>query len=112
MEVHRHTYYRLIHHGIKSLLADRLGHFTEIEYHQYLNVMTGKSSCFAMSDEELKLAVDNLRNEGYLEDLKRHLYNWSRKAQPTLIMPFVYIVICIGLGLINRKRDTFIQLMV
>ncbi len=75
MEVHRHTYYRFIHHGIKSLLVDRLGHFTEIEYHQYLNVMTGKSSCFAMSDEELKLAVDNLRNEGYLEDLKRHLYN-------------------------------------
>ena len=73
MEIQRHTYYRLIHHGIKSLLVDRIGHFTEFEYHQYLWLMTGKSSCFAMSDEELQLTVDNLKNEGYLEDCKREL---------------------------------------
>lgn len=76
MEIHRHTYYRLIHHGIKSLLVDRIGHFTEHEYHDYLNYMTGKSSCFAMTNEELEVAVTNLKNEGYLEDIKpliRHL---------------------------------------
>ncbi len=71
MELHRHTYYHLIHHGIKSLLVDRIGHFTEMEYHQYLNLMTGKSSCFSMSDDELATTVECLRNEGYLEDLKR-----------------------------------------
>lgn len=70
MDIHRHTYYGLIHHGIKTLLVDRVGHFTEMEYHQYLSLMTGKSSCFSMSDDELKGAVDNLRNEGYLEDMK------------------------------------------
>lgn len=71
MEIQRHTYYRLIHHGIKSLLVDRVGHFTELEYHQYLGLMTGKSSCFAMTDEELQLTVENLKSEGYLEDCKR-----------------------------------------
>ncbi|UPQ86956.1 hypothetical protein [Vibrio sinaloensis] len=71
MEVQRHTYYRLIHAGIKSLLVDRVGHFTELEYHQYLNGMTGKSSCFSMSDEELLFTVESLRDEGYLEDYKR-----------------------------------------
>ncbi|MEZ8823202.1 hypothetical protein AB4259_02385 [Vibrio amylolyticus] len=71
MDIYRHTYYGLIHHGIKSLLVDRIGHFTEMEYHEYLSLMTGKSSCFAMSDEELRSAVDNLRCEGYLEDMKR-----------------------------------------
>lgn len=75
MEVQRHTYYRLIHHGIKTLLVDRVGHFSEIEYHEYLNVMTGKSSCFSMSDEELQFTVDNLRNEGYLEDIKHQIFN-------------------------------------
>ena len=70
MELHRHTYYRLIHHGIKCLLVDRIGHFTENEYHDYLNHMTGKSSCFAMSNEELRVTVSNLKEEGYLEDIK------------------------------------------
>ncbi|EED24695.1 conserved hypothetical protein [Vibrio sp. 16] len=45
-----------------------------MEYHEYLNLMTGKSSCFAMSDEELESTVDNLRNEGYLEDWKRQIH--------------------------------------
>ncbi|WP_367986724.1 hypothetical protein AB2S62_09010 [Vibrio sp. NTOU-M3] len=71
MELHRHTYYHLIHHGIKSLLVDRIGHFTETEYHQYLNLMTGKSCCFSMSDTELQVTVESLREEGYLEDIKR-----------------------------------------
>lgn len=70
MEMKRHTYYHLIHHGIKCLLVDRIGHFTEPEYHQYLNVMTGKSSCFSMSNEELIGTVNALRDEGYLEELK------------------------------------------
>lgn len=70
MEIHRHTYYGLIHHGIKSLLVERIGHFTEMEYHQYLSVITGKSSCFSISDDELRNTVDNLRQEGYLEDIK------------------------------------------
>ena len=73
MEVQRHTYYRLIHQGIKSLLVDRVGHFSDMEYHQCLNVMTGKSSCFSMSDEELQFTVDNLRNEGYLQE-GHHLF--------------------------------------
>ncbi len=71
MDIHRHTYYGLIHHGIKSLLVDRVGHFTELDYHEYLSLMTGKSSCFSMSNEELQVTVDNLKSEGYLEDLKR-----------------------------------------
>lgn len=74
MEVQRHTYYRLIHAGIKSLLVDRVGHFTELEYHQYLNGMTGKSSCFSMSNEELLFTVESLRDEGYLEDYKRIMH--------------------------------------
>ncbi|WP_413788369.1 hypothetical protein [Vibrio campbellii] len=49
MMLHRHTYYGLIHHGIKTLLLDRVGHYTEEEYHQYLNLMTGKSTCFTVS---------------------------------------------------------------
>lgn len=73
MEHHRHTYYRLIHHGIKTLVQDRFGHYSELEYHEYLNVMTGKSSCFVMSDEELLFTVESLREEGYLEDFKRQL---------------------------------------
>ncbi|MEF1290033.1 hypothetical protein [Vibrio sp. M260118] len=73
MEVQRHTYYRLIHQGIKCLLVDRIGHFTELEYHEYLNGMTGKSSCFSMSDEELQFTVDSLLSEGYLEDYKHHI---------------------------------------
>ncbi|KII75602.1 hypothetical protein [Vibrio renipiscarius] len=70
MEMKRHSYYHLIHHGIKTLLVDRIGHFTELEYHQYLNMMTGKSTCFSMSNDELVNAVNSLREEGYLEDLK------------------------------------------
>ncbi|RJX70163.1 hypothetical protein DZ860_13480 [Vibrio sinensis] len=71
MDIHRHTYYRLIHHGVKSLMVDRIGHFSEMEYHEYLQSMTGKSSCFSMSNDELQITVSNLRSEGYLEDMKR-----------------------------------------
>ncbi|GEM74610.1 hypothetical protein [Vibrio sagamiensis] len=70
MTIQRHTYYGLIHHGIKALLLDRVGHYTEEEYHQYLSLMTGKSTCFTMSYDELEATVDNLLHEGYLEDVK------------------------------------------
>ncbi len=66
----RKTYHNLIHHGVKALLLDRLGHYTNEEYHQYLSLMTGKYSCFSMSEEELAFTVDNLRCEGYLEEVK------------------------------------------
>ncbi|GAB2663332.1 hypothetical protein [Vibrio panuliri] len=68
--MNRYAYYSLIHHGMKSMLNDRMGHYSEPEFHQYLNLMIGKDSCSAMSDEELISAVDNLRSEGYLEEYK------------------------------------------
>ncbi|AUI86393.1 hypothetical protein BS333_08340 [Vibrio azureus] len=80
MTIHRHTYYGLIHHGIKALLLDRVGHYTEEEYHQYLNLMTGKSTCFTMSYDELEATVDNLLHEGYLEDVKSLIANYQTVA--------------------------------
>jgi len=80
MLLHRHTYYGLIHHGIKTLLLDRLGHYTEEEYHHYLSLMTGKSTCFTMSLEELEATVDNLLREGYLEDVKTLISQYQRVA--------------------------------
>jgi hypothetical protein len=50
---------------------DRIGHFTEREYHEYLDLTTGKSTCFTMSEEELEQTLDNLKSEGYLEDIKQ-----------------------------------------
>ncbi len=69
----RDTYYRLIDHGMKSLLVDRMGQFTEIAYHDYLLLTTGKSSCFTMTDDELKTTLFDLKNEGYLEDIKTQI---------------------------------------
>lgn len=71
MGLHRRTYYGLIHHGFKALLLDRLGHYSDDEYHHYLGLTTGKTTCFAMTDDELAITVENLRCEGYLEDMKR-----------------------------------------
>lgn len=71
MDIDRDTYYGLIHHGIRELVIDRIGHFSEFECHQYLGLITGKDSCFSMTDEELQIAVANLKSEGYLEDMKR-----------------------------------------
>ncbi|WP_244204644.1 hypothetical protein [Vibrio rhodolitus] len=68
--MNRSTYYNLIHHGIESMLTDRFGHFSEPQFPEYLSALSGKESCLAMSDEELMSAVDNLRCEGYLEDIK------------------------------------------
>ncbi|WP_117234586.1 hypothetical protein [Vibrio maerlii] len=70
MHSQRQTYYNLIHHGIQELLMDRLGHYSENEYHQYLDMLSGKSSCFAMNLEELKTTLSMLESEGYLEDVK------------------------------------------
>ncbi|MDA0147812.1 hypothetical protein [Vibrio sp. LaRot3] len=80
MELERQTYYHLIHLGVKSLLVDRMGHFNNDEYHHTLNIMTGKSSCFSMSDDELIGTVDNLRDEGYLEEVKNLIPKVSREA--------------------------------
>ncbi|BBL88525.1 hypothetical protein VroAM7_11780 [Vibrio rotiferianus] len=80
MLMQRHTYYGLIHHGIKALLLDRVGHFTEDEYHQYLSIMTGKSTCFTMSEEELEMTVHNLLHEGYLEDVKSFVSQYQNVA--------------------------------
>ncbi|MDF2154262.1 hypothetical protein [Vibrio sp. CAU 1672] len=80
MLIHRHTYYGLIHHGIKTLLLDRVGHFNEYEYHQYLKLMTGKSTCFTMSLDELEMTVDYLRGEGYLEDVKSLIFRYQGVA--------------------------------
>ncbi len=73
MDSYRHTYYRLIHHGMKSLLVDRMGQFTELAYHEYLYMITGKSNCFSMTDDELKSTLCDLKNEGYLEDIKNQI---------------------------------------
>lgn len=70
MTMQRHIYYSLIHHGIETLLQDRMGYFDEAAYHRTLRTMTGKSSCFNLSDDELDLLVENLMAEGYLEDMK------------------------------------------
>ncbi|MEF1269826.1 hypothetical protein QTO03_07145 [Vibrio campbellii] len=80
MMLPRHTYYGLSHHGIKTLLLDRVGHYTEEEYHQYLNLMTGKSTCFTMSHDELEATVDNLLREGYLEDVKTLITRYQSVA--------------------------------
>lgn len=80
MSLHRRTYYGLIHHGYKALLLDRFGHFSEDEYHHYLNLTTGKSTCFAMTDEELRDTVDNLRSEGYLADMKQVISEYQSGA--------------------------------
>lgn len=76
----RDTYRSLIHHGIKALLLDRIGHYSENEYHQYLNLMTGKSSCGIMTNDELAATVDNLLCEGYLEDVKTRIPQYQNVA--------------------------------
>lgn len=51
MTMQRHIYYSLIHHGIETLLQERMGYFDEAAYHRTLRTMTGKSSCFNLSDD-------------------------------------------------------------
>ncbi|MDE1334269.1 hypothetical protein [Vibrio aestuarianus] len=80
MDMHRNTYYDLIHYGIKELVIDRIGHFSEVEYHQYLGLITGKDSCFSMTNEELIITVANLKSEGYLEDMKHGI---SQLVEPS-----------------------------
>ncbi len=43
MTLQRHTYYGLIHHGIKTLLIDRVGHFTQREYQEYVENLSIKA---------------------------------------------------------------------
>ncbi len=66
MDINRHMYYGLIQDGVKELVVERLGHYSEQEYHQVLVGMTGKSDCFMMSNQELACTIENLKNEGYL----------------------------------------------
>lgn len=80
MLLHRHTYYRLIHHGIKALLLDRAGYFTEERYHQHLLITTGKSSCFTLSLQELESTVDTLILEGYLDDVSDVIEQYQNVA--------------------------------
>ncbi len=68
MDINRHTYYGLIHDGIKELVVERFGHYSEQEYHQILNSMTGKADCFLMSNEELAHTLEHLKTEGYLSE--------------------------------------------
>ncbi len=66
MDINRHAYYGLIQDGVKELVVERLGHYSEQEYHQILTSMTGKSDCFMMSNQELEYTLEHLKNEGYL----------------------------------------------
>lgn len=66
MTMQRHCYYSLIHQGIEALLQERYAASDNAAYHQALHHMTGKSSCFNLSDNELEQLVENLSNEGYL----------------------------------------------
>lgn len=68
MTMQRHCYYTLIHQGIETLLQERFGASDNSAYHQTLRDMTGKSSCFNLSDDELEQLVENLSNEGYLHN--------------------------------------------
>ncbi|WP_321464014.1 hypothetical protein [uncultured Vibrio sp.] len=76
----RRIYHSLIHHGVKALLMDRIGHYTEEEYHQFLNLMTGQSSSLTMTNEELATTVNNLLCEGYLEDVKTRIPQYQNVA--------------------------------
>lgn len=68
MNINRHTYYGLVHKGVKALLEDRMGFFDDDEYRNYLGITTGKTSCKALSDDELRKVVQELKQEGYLLD--------------------------------------------
>ncbi|WP_417883058.1 regulatory protein GemA [Vibrio rumoiensis] len=68
MKINRRSYYGLIHKGVKALLVDRMGHFDDDEYRNYLGITTGKTSCKDLSDDELRLLVRELKAQGYLQD--------------------------------------------
>ncbi len=68
MKINRHAYYGLVHKGVKALLIDRMGFFDEDEYRNYLGITTGKTSCKALTDDQLRAVVRQLKQDGYLDD--------------------------------------------
>ncbi|MEZ8447004.1 regulatory protein GemA [Vibrio splendidus] len=68
MKINRHAYYGLVHKGVKALLKDRLGFYDDDEYRNYLGIQTGQTSCKNLSDGALRQLVEELKQQGYLED--------------------------------------------
>ncbi|CAK1712575.1 Regulatory protein GemA [Vibrio crassostreae] len=68
MKINRHAYYGLVHKGVKALLNDRLGFYDDDEYRNYLGIQTGQTSCKNLSDGVLRQLVEELKQQGYLED--------------------------------------------
>ena len=68
MKINRHAYYGLVHKGVKALLNDRLGFYDDDEYRNYLGIQTGQTSCNNLSDGALRQLVEELKQQGYLED--------------------------------------------
>ncbi|EJR3664440.1 regulatory protein GemA [Vibrio cholerae] len=68
MKINRHAYYGLVHKGVKALLLDRMGFFDGDEYRNYLGIQTGKTSCKDLTDGALMQLVNELKQQGYLED--------------------------------------------
>lgn len=68
MKINRHAYYGLVHKGVKALLNDRLGFYDDDEYRNYLGIKTGQTSCKNLSDGALRQLVEELKQQGYLED--------------------------------------------
>lgn len=68
MKINRHAYYGLVHKGVKALLNDRLGFYDDDEYRNYLGIQTGQTSCKNLSDGALRQLVEELKQQGYLED--------------------------------------------
>ncbi|CAK1992805.1 Regulatory protein GemA [Vibrio crassostreae] len=68
MKINRQAYYGLVHKGVKALLNDRLGFYDDDEYRNYLGIQTGQTSCKNLSDGALRQLVEELKQQGYLED--------------------------------------------
>lgn len=76
MKINRHAYYGLVHKGVKALLLDRMGFYDDDEYRNYLGIHTGQTSCKDLSDESLRQLVNELKQQGYLEDSPRFKNVW------------------------------------
>ncbi len=83
MKLKRHTYYGLIHKGVKALLLERFGFYNDDEYRNYLGLLMGKTSCKAMTDAELNHLIEHLKGEGFLENVKRRRPGGRGPARPS-----------------------------
>jgi len=81
--MHRHTMYGLVHKGVKALLIQRLGFYDDDEYRNHLGLRTGKTSCKAMSDTELRQLVACLTQEGFLASTPKGRPGGRGPARPT-----------------------------